>query len=124
MQKSRRKSIVREPTLVKDCPWGEERIVSVECCRGQPNPKNDLKGKYVNGQEGPRTHVVTEDGKLYIAGTCHKGLGGDHFFKVMTPEQDHLTFYQVGGVSRDKGDSRCLTGCLEMSTTTTKAVYR
>ena len=47
---------------------------------------------------------------------------GDHFFKVMTPEQDHLSFYQVGGVSRDKSNSRCLTGCLEMSTTTAKEV--
>ena len=109
-----RKQLIPEPTLVSKCPWGNEKIVNIACCRGQPNPKNDMRGKYLAGQEGPRTHVVTEDGKLYIAGTCHKGLGGDHFYKIMNPSQDHLTFYQVGGKARDDIDvNPCLTGALE-----------
>ena len=84
-----------------------------------------MKGKYLAGQEGPRTHVVTEDGKLYIAGTCHKGLGADHFSKVMTPSRDHLNFYQVGGEARDEEpEILCLTGALETLVTSAGKVSR
>ena len=47
--------------------------------------------------------ILTEQsiGKLFIAGTCHKGLGADHWFKVMTSRQDHTAFYMVGSGSQD-----------------------
>eukprot|EP00392_Amoebophrya_sp_AT5.2_P015281 g15482.t1 len=74
-------------------------IISLDCCRGQPNPKNDFPDP--TGQEGPRIHFATADGGLWIAGTCHKGLGADHFGKVLVPEKDHLCFYRVGGAARN-----------------------
>ena len=97
-----------------------KRIVSIACCRGQPNPKNDMKEQYVAVKEGPRTHVVTEVRKLYIAATYHKALKSDHFYKSMTPIRDHLNFYQVGREARDEDHgSSCLTGSLETLITST-----
>ena len=96
-----------------ECPQFREmglRVTSVACTRGQHDPKRmGTKG----GQEGPRTHVVTEDGVLWIAGTTHKGLGGDHLYKTMTPESDHLVFYKVGGKAADASSSVVLTGAAE-----------
>ena len=48
-------------------------------------------------------HIVTGDGRLHICGSCHKGLGADHFFKTMTSGGDHLRPYAVGGTARAKG---------------------
>ena len=67
------------PKKVNNCPWtilnnGEDKndkIAVISATRGQPNPKNDFKNP--TGQEGPRIHLITESGKLYISGTCHKG---------------------------------------------------
>lgn len=75
-------------------------IVSIDCTRGQPRPKNENMGDGT-GQEGPRIHLVTADGGLWIAGTCHKGLGANHVGKIMTSANDHLSFYRVGGAAAD-----------------------
>ncbi|CAD7972181.1 unnamed protein product [Amoebophrya sp. A120] len=101
-------------------PWFDEdpsnAIVRIDCTRGQPMPKNDFPDP--TGQEGPRLHVVTADGKLHIAGTCHKGLGACHLFKVMTSREDHLRPYEVGSVAQDgvqlflRGGG-CFTGAFE-----------
>ena len=58
---------------------------------------------------------MTGDGRLHICGSCHKGLGADHLFKVMTSAGDHLRPYEVGGAARDNAEasSRCWTGALE-----------
>ena len=57
---------------------------------------------------------MTGDGRLHICGSCHKGLGADHLFKVMTSAGDHLRPYEVGGTARDaKASSGCWTGALE-----------
>ena len=61
---------------------------------------------------------MTGDGRLHICGSCHKGLGADHLFKVMTSGGDHLLPYAVGGAARDaavpsKPSSGCWTGALE-----------
>mmetsp|Transcript_59950 Transcript_59950/g.141354 ORF Transcript_59950/g.141354 Transcript_59950/m.141354 type:complete len:586 (+) Transcript_59950:202-1959(+) len=74
-------------------------IADVKCTRGQPGCKRSEKPK--PGEEGPRMHVVTTDGSLYIAGTSHKGLCADHFWKVMQPSKDQLVFYKVGGPAQD-----------------------
>lgn len=63
--------------------------------------------------EGPRTHAITEDGGLFIAGTTHKGLGGNHMSKVMQPENDHLRFYRVGTAAADCSAPACYTGAAE-----------
>jgi len=109
----RSKSHVSAPTKVSFTPFGNSsKIVSIDCTRGQPNPKNKFQDP--TGQEGPRIHLVTENGKLWIAGTCHKGLGADHLGKTMTPKKDHLEFYPVGGKSSDNvTKGTCLTGCLD-----------
>lgn len=101
-------------------PKIEAKIKSIAITKGQPQPKNDMKNP--TGQEGPRIHLVTEAGNLLIAGTCHKGLGCNYFGKIMTAEQDHLSFYTIGGVAQDgkqmkkhlSGESSlCLTGSFE-----------
>lgn len=124
----RSKQEVNVPTMVQLCPGLlSTSIVSIDCTRGQPNPKNQFADP--TGQEGPRIHLVTADGGLWIAGTCHKGLGADHLGKVMTSSGDHLNFYRVGGTAREfaNEDSNinlsakqksvlkglCLTGCLD-----------
>ena len=57
---------------------------------------------------------MTGDGRLHICGSCHKGLGADHLFKVMTSAGDHLRPYEVGTDARDaKASSGCWTGALE-----------
>ena len=60
---------------------------------------------------------MTGDGRLHICGSCHKGLGADHLFKVMTSSGDHLKPYAVGGAARDAAPSKpslgCWTGALE-----------
>lgn len=89
-------------------------IVQIDATRGQPNPKNNLPDP--TGQEGPRLHIVTADGVLHICGSCHKGLGADHFFKILTSAGDHLTPYAVGGLARDDagdGGSGVWTGAFE-----------
>ena len=69
----------------------DDEIVAIAATRGQPLPKNDCKDWV--GQEGPRTHVVTASGKLYISGTCHKGLGCNHIYKVLiNSKYNHLLF--------------------------------
>lgn len=78
----------------------EGSILHISCTRGQPNPKRVMK-PFSPGQEGPRMHVVTADGGLWIAGTSHKGLACDHMHKVMQPNNDHLIFYRVGGLAAD-----------------------
>ena len=93
-----------------------ERALHVSCTRGQPRPKrNGARGNFASGQEGPRTHVVTADGGLWIAGACHKGLGGDHIGKTLgTTGSDHLSFYRVGGrAQRVETDEPVLTGAAE-----------
>ena len=62
--------------------------------------------------EGPRLHVVTADGALWVAGTTHKGLGADHLSKTMQPARDHLEFYRVGGAAADADAPRLFTGAL------------
>ena len=49
---------------------------------------------------------------MYISGTCHKGLGANHYYKVLVSDNDHLEFYEVGkkAISDPVG---ALTGCLE-----------
>ena len=74
-------------------------IAEAKCTRGQPGCKRAEKP--TAGQEGPRIHVVTTDGALYIAGTSHKGLCADHFGKVMAPAKDQLVFYRVGSSAQD-----------------------
>ena len=57
---------------------------------------------------------MTMDGRLHICGSCHKGLGADHLFKVMNSGGDHLLPYTVGGKARHaKTTSGCWTGALE-----------
>eukprot|EP00754_Rhynchopus_humris_P051969 Rhum_TRINITY_DN984_c0_g1::Rhum_TRINITY_DN984_c0_g1_i1::g.2917::m.2917 len=73
---------------------------SIGCTKGQENAK---RNSTMCGQEGPRTHVTSASGALYIAGTTHKGLGADHLHKTMAPEQDHVAFYRVGGPAQDRG---------------------
>jgi|EP01047_Picozoa_sp_COSAG01_P016430 hypothetical protein len=54
---------------------GGWRVVGVGCTRGQPHPKRlrtAQKKQLASGQEGPRCHVVTDDGGLWIAGAAHK----------------------------------------------------
>jgi hypothetical protein len=63
--------------------------------------RNGTTRKCAGGQEGPRTHVVTSDGALWIAGATHKGLGANHLHKVLSPKADHLSFYRVGGAAAD-----------------------
>ena len=60
--------------------------------------------------EGPRLHIVTADGALWVAGTTHKGLGADHLSKTMQPAHDHLEFYRVGGAAADAEAPRLPTG--------------
>lgn len=63
--------------------------------------------------EGPRIHVVTSDGALWMAGTTHKGLGANHLYKTMQPDRDHLSFYRVGGAAADVKASPVHTGAAE-----------
>jgi alpha-tubulin suppressor-like RCC1 family protein len=96
---------------MSDLQEGGTFIVSISCTRGQPNPKNNFPDP--TGQEGPRTHVVTQSGHLFISGACHKGLGANHIFKVMNPSADHLEFYLVGTARAKEKRPGCLTGALE-----------
>ena len=53
---------------------------------------------------------------MFIAGSCHKGLGANHLYKVMKPKRDHLTFYRVGGIAADGNtplELRAETGAFE-----------
>ena len=89
----------------RECRYFLDRgfaVSDVTCTKGQPGIKrNGTTRKCSGGQEGPRTHVVTGDGALWIAGTTHKGLGANHLNKVLSPEADHLSFYRVGGAAAD-----------------------
>ena len=77
----------------------DDEIVAIATTRGQPLPKNDCKDWV--GQEGPRTHVVTTSGKLYISGTCHKGLGCNHIYKVLiNSKYNHCQFRKRGSVEK------------------------
>ena len=91
------------------------RAIHVSCTRGQARPRNGSQRSFASGQEGPRTHLVTIDGALWIAGACHKGLGGDHIGKTLgTTGSDHLTFYRVGGrAQRVDTQEAVLTGAAE-----------
>ena len=94
------------PTPTKCAMLGDMEgitVTHVSCTRGQPTTKRVVGkgGSISGGQEGPRTHVVTSDGGLWIAGSTHKGLAADHLFKVMQPQSDQLTFYRVGGSAAD-----------------------
>eukprot|EP01062_Namystynia_karyoxenos_P081413 TRINITY_DN8952_c0_g1_i1.p1 TRINITY_DN8952_c0_g1~~TRINITY_DN8952_c0_g1_i1.p1 ORF type:complete len:569 (+),score=83.46 TRINITY_DN8952_c0_g1_i1:86-1792(+) len=89
-------------------------VRAVGCTRGQQGPKRmGNRGSFKSGQEGPRCHAITEDGKLWIAGTTHKGLGADHLNKTLQPAADHLTFYCVGGKAADASATVCWTGAAE-----------
>lgn len=93
-------------------------VVHVSCTRGQPRPKRlgkpGVKGGFAAGQEGPRCHVVTDDGALWIAGTVHKGLGADHLSKTLgTIGDDHLSFYRVGGRAQPAQTEGVMTGAAE-----------
>ena len=88
--------------------------VHVACTRGQPDCKRVRTKEGISpGQEGQRTHVVTNDGGLWVAGTTHKGLAGDHLHKTMQPAHDHLTFYRVGGRAADARHTPVPTGAAE-----------
>lgn len=93
---------VAAPTLVPADAHGSLRVVSVACTRAQATPKRQSGKPFRTGQEGPRMHVVTEDGGLWVAGTTHKGLGGDHLHKTFTPGHDLLGLYRVGGAAADR----------------------
>ena len=95
--------LVATPTPLPLSSHGGVRAVEVGCTRGQPSPRRQgtKPGKMRPGQEGPRMHVVVEDGRLFVAGATHKGLGGDHLSKTFTPDHDLLTLYHVGGPAAD-----------------------
>jgi alpha-tubulin suppressor-like RCC1 family protein len=102
------------PTLVSQFKDLNLTPVSVACTRGQANCKRMSTTKGIAaGQEGQRTHVVTSDGGLWIAGTTHKGMGADHLWKTMQPDSDHLSFYRVGGAAADAKDTPVPTGAAE-----------
>jgi hypothetical protein len=87
--------------------------LQISCTRGQPGCKrNGTARSCGGGQEGPRLHVVTSDGALWIAGTTHKGLAADHLTKTMQPDEDHLSFYRVGGKAKSTAPP-CYTGAAE-----------
>jgi len=93
---------------------GGEIAVHVSCTRGQIQPKRTSAAKA--GQEGPRMHIVTDTGRLYISGTTHKGLGADHLSKTFMPEHDLLKPYLVGSEVKDWekcGVPRVPTGAAE-----------
>eukprot|EP00929_Paragymnodinium_shiwhaense_P087840 TRINITY_DN47992_c0_g1_i1.p1 TRINITY_DN47992_c0_g1~~TRINITY_DN47992_c0_g1_i1.p1 ORF type:complete len:547 (+),score=57.21 TRINITY_DN47992_c0_g1_i1:72-1712(+) len=93
---------------------GMEKVVQVSCTRGQEMPKRmgNIKS-FATGQEGPRCHAITADGALWIAGTTHKGLGANHVSKTLSPPDDHLNFYRVGGLAADITAPVCHTGAAE-----------
>lgn len=100
------------PTEVPRFLGEAERIVHVSCTRGQAQPQRILS-PFSHGQEGPRTHIVSSTGKLYIAGTGHKGLAADHLHKVLYPKRDHLSFYEVGSRAADATVTPVPTGAAE-----------
>ena len=87
-------------------------ITHVSCTRAQPAPKRVMR-PFTSGQEGPRTHVCTADGGLWIAGTGHKGLAANHLYKTMAPKHDLLSFYRVGGPAADADAPVVPTGAVE-----------
>jgi hypothetical protein len=103
------------------------KVASISCTRGQPEPKRIMTAldRFDSGQEGPRVHVVTCDGGLWIAGAAHKGLTANHVSKVMAPHEDMLRFYRVGGVAADVSASTVRTGAAEdLATEPERAAWR
>eukprot|EP01065_Artemidia_motanka_P041309 TRINITY_DN5332_c3_g2_i1.p1 TRINITY_DN5332_c3_g2~~TRINITY_DN5332_c3_g2_i1.p1 ORF type:complete len:576 (+),score=104.14 TRINITY_DN5332_c3_g2_i1:48-1730(+) len=89
-------------------------VRGVGCTRGQQMPKRvGTRQGFKPGQEGPRCHAMTEDGKLWIAGTTHKGLGANCLSKTLQPSEDHTEFYCVGGKAGDVGATAVYTGAAE-----------
>ena len=76
---------ITQKTPIEVPPFCEAGVtpVHISCTRGQPECKRVRTAEGITGgQEGQRTHVVTSDGGLWIAGTTHKGMGADHLHKV------------------------------------------
>lgn len=102
---------VKHPRQLDADAFGGHCAVSIACTRGQPAPKRTGRK---SGQEGPRMHVVTQDGGLWICGTTHKGLGANHLHKTFMPQADLLTPYRVGGKAADaRARSAVPTGAAE-----------
>lgn len=94
------------------------RIVRVSCTRGQPNLKTRSMSSTAAkaGSEGPHTMAVSECGKLWVFGTCHKGLCLNLRRKpLLSDKRDELVPYLVGSYDRDDPTEKSTTGYFRTS---------